>query len=261
MGFISPGMPTYQELTTLNADDSYRTHSIPNRRESLTSLPVASSHINLGNVARDAGDLSAAMDHYKKALAIHERLAPNTLTHANSLNGVVNVSRSRGDFTAAHDYQSRALAIRERLAPNSLDVALSLKYPTSVANRQLSIALQLFQFFSRLRKRGASSSQNCSKRFPVFPTNSMRTIRVFAGGVQMLTTASRKAVHIEHRIRDELHLALFNVRGGALIQRSSDACSHSRSLTSATSGRRTAVSRCPPGIGLLSGRRLLNSAE
>ena len=91
---------------------------------------------NLGIIAVSRSDLQAAQDHFSRALAIRERLVPNSLDVAASLHNLGNVASDRGDFRAAHDYSSRALAIRERLVPNSLDVAASLHHLGNLARER-----------------------------------------------------------------------------------------------------------------------------
>ncbi len=78
-------------------------------------------------------NLQAAQDYYSRALAIRERLAPNSLEVAASLNNLGVLATKRGELDVAEDYHNRSLAIRERLAPNSLDVALSLNSLANVA--------------------------------------------------------------------------------------------------------------------------------
>ncbi len=80
----------------------------------------------MGNVAWLRGDLAMAHEYYSRALAIKQRLAPNSLNVASTLDNLGLVVRDRGDLAAAQDYHHRALAINERLAPESLDVATSL---------------------------------------------------------------------------------------------------------------------------------------
>ncbi len=61
-----------------------------------------------------------------RALAIQERLAPNSLDVAKSLGNLGLVASERGELQLGQDYLSRALVIFERLVPNSLDVGDSL---------------------------------------------------------------------------------------------------------------------------------------
>ena len=62
------------------------------------SLDVAASLNNLGNVALNRGDLTAAHDYHTRALAIRERLAPSSLAVAMSLNNLGTVVQDRGDL-------------------------------------------------------------------------------------------------------------------------------------------------------------------
>jgi CHAT domain-containing protein/Tfp pilus assembly protein PilF len=87
---------------------------------------VAATLHNLGNVAWERGDLDGAQRYYQQALAIQERLAPNSLQVAATLNNLGAVALGRGDLDGAQRYYQQALAIRERLAPNSLEVARTL---------------------------------------------------------------------------------------------------------------------------------------
>jgi Tfp pilus assembly protein PilF len=84
---------------------------------------VADTLNNLGNVAANRGDLARAEQLYQQALAIYEKLAPNSLEVARTLNNLGNVALDRGDLAAAERYLQQALAIYEKLAPNSLQVA------------------------------------------------------------------------------------------------------------------------------------------
>jgi Tfp pilus assembly protein PilF len=74
----------------------------------------------------DRGDLARAEQLYQQALAIQEKLAPNSLEVASTLNNLGNVAADRGDLGAAEQLYQQALAIREKLAPNSLEVATTL---------------------------------------------------------------------------------------------------------------------------------------
>jgi CHAT domain-containing protein/Tfp pilus assembly protein PilF len=91
---------------------------------------------NLGLFSVSRSELQSAQEHFSRALAIRERLAPNSLDVAASLHNLGNVSSDRGDFQAARDYSGRALAIRERLVPDSLDVAASLHHLGNVARER-----------------------------------------------------------------------------------------------------------------------------
>ncbi|MBI2301369.1 MAG: CHAT domain-containing protein [Armatimonadetes bacterium] len=87
---------------------------------------MATTLDNLGVAAACQGDATAAEDFHRHALAIRERLAPESLAVASSLNNLGAVALGRGDLDAAELDHRHALAIRERLAPGSLDLAASL---------------------------------------------------------------------------------------------------------------------------------------
>jgi tetratricopeptide (TPR) repeat protein len=106
---------------------------------------VASTLNNLGNVAYSRGDLARAEQYYQQALAIFEKLAPNSLDVATTLNNLGNVARNRGDLARAEQYYQQALAIYEKLAPNSLDVAVNNLGTVAYSRGDLARAEQLYQ--------------------------------------------------------------------------------------------------------------------
>jgi Tfp pilus assembly protein PilF len=67
--------------------------------------------------------LARAEQLYQQALAIYEKLAPNSLDVAGTLNNLGNVALVRGDLAAAEQYLSAGVGDEEKLAPNSLQVA------------------------------------------------------------------------------------------------------------------------------------------
>jgi CHAT domain-containing protein/tetratricopeptide (TPR) repeat protein len=84
---------------------------------------------------------------YQQALAIQEKLAPNSLQVATTLHNLGLVAWARGDLARAEQLYQQALAIREKLAPNSLQVASTLHNLGNVAaNRgDLARAEQYYQ--------------------------------------------------------------------------------------------------------------------
>lgn len=117
----------------------------------------------LGLAAYTRGELAAAQDYHSQALAIRERLAPNSLDVAASFNSLGNAAWSRGDLAdleAAHDYYNRALVIRERLAPDSLEVAASFNNLGNVASTRggLTAAQAYFQKALAIYERLAPTS-------------------------------------------------------------------------------------------------------
>jgi CHAT domain-containing protein/Tfp pilus assembly protein PilF len=111
--------------------------------------------------------LAAAHEYHTRALAIRERLAPNSLSVATSLNNLGNGARVRGDLAAAHEYHTRALAIRERLAPNSLNVATSLNNLGIVAvfRADLVSAEEYFRRALTIRERLSPDSLEITSSF------------------------------------------------------------------------------------------------
>jgi tetratricopeptide (TPR) repeat protein len=80
--------------------------------------------------------LARAEQLYQQALAIEEKLAPNSLQVATTLHNLGSVAADRGDLARAEQLYQQALAIREKLAPNSLDVAGTLQNLANLARQQ-----------------------------------------------------------------------------------------------------------------------------
>src|SRR5207253_2150796 len=74
-------------------------------------LAVARAISALGKSSSDRGDLSGAREHYQRALAIQEKLAPASLDVAGSLSGLGIVADAQGNLAGAREYHQRALAI------------------------------------------------------------------------------------------------------------------------------------------------------
>jgi len=82
---------------------------------------------SIGSVLSDGGDLQSALDYYRRALAIKEKvLGPEhpelTTTLANLAQALHRQNKTR-NFQLETDYLNRALAIREKTSPASDDVA------------------------------------------------------------------------------------------------------------------------------------------
>jgi CHAT domain-containing protein len=92
-------------------------------------------------VARSRSDLAVAEAYIQQALAIKEKLAPDSLDVASSLHNLGSIAISRGDVAGAERYIQRALAIKEKLAPDSLDVASSLNNLGLVARSRSDLAV------------------------------------------------------------------------------------------------------------------------
>jgi len=86
----------------------------------------ADIHEAAGEAFKKQNRFDEAAKEHEKALAIREKIAPESLAVAASLNNLGLVIHDRGDLGAAREYYQRALTIREDLAPESLDLAVSL---------------------------------------------------------------------------------------------------------------------------------------
>jgi CHAT domain-containing protein/Tfp pilus assembly protein PilF len=109
---------------------------------------------------RNRGDLAAAERYLQQALAIREKLAPNSLQVALTLSGLGLVASDRGDFARAEQYYQQALAIQEKLAPNSLEVASTLSSLGGVASSRgdLDRAEQYYQQALAIQEKLAPNS-------------------------------------------------------------------------------------------------------
>jgi len=108
---------------------------------------VAEDLYHLGDVAENRGDLGKAEEYYGRALAIREKLAPDSIYVAASLAGLGNVVRDRGDLAKAEEYYRRGLAIWQRLTPEKQDYAdaLAALAGIMVRKQQLDAAAPLFE--------------------------------------------------------------------------------------------------------------------
>ncbi len=70
---------------------------------------AATSLVGVRRTLVDRSLLSEARQAYEIAVAVAERVAPDSLEHASGLNGLGIVAEDQGDLTAARDYHQRAL--------------------------------------------------------------------------------------------------------------------------------------------------------
>jgi tetratricopeptide (TPR) repeat protein len=84
---------------------------------------MAASYHQLGMVAQFRGDYDAALDWYRKSLAIEEQLG-NRTGMANSYHQLGRVAQNRGDWDAALDWYRKSLTILEQLGDRA-DMAAS----------------------------------------------------------------------------------------------------------------------------------------
>ncbi len=84
---------------------------------------------SLGNVARDSGDVSAAIVYYERALKFTQPLQPDGRSVAQYLNnlGALQADGPEAGFAEAETNLKRALAIWEKAAPNSFEHAMTLQ--------------------------------------------------------------------------------------------------------------------------------------
>jgi CHAT domain-containing protein/Tfp pilus assembly protein PilF len=118
---------------------------------------------DLGVVSKDRGDLDAAQDYFRRALAIRERLAGEVgdpEVAATLLNlGVV--LKERGDLAGSEQYYTRALAVFERVEPGSMRVAICLNNLANLAHEHgdFDVALERHRRALAIRERMAPNSR------------------------------------------------------------------------------------------------------
>ena len=94
---------------------------------------------HLGNIASDEGDLTLAIDYYKRSLAIREQAVaagddPSSM--ASVLNNLGVAAFDQGRLDDALAWQKRALALREQADPAGEDVSMSLVNIGAILERQ-----------------------------------------------------------------------------------------------------------------------------
>jgi CHAT domain-containing protein/Tfp pilus assembly protein PilF len=181
---------------------------------------VAGNLNGLGNVAYDRGDLQAAHDYYFQALAIGERLAPDSLDVAGSLHNLGLIARTRGDLPAAQDYNRRALVIRERLVPDSLDVADSLNSLGNIVQERgdLQAARDYYLKALTISERLAPDSLDAGNSL-----NNLGALEQMHGDLQAAQDYYRRALAISKRMApDSLFVAASLNNLGAVAQMRGD---------------------------------------
>jgi CHAT domain-containing protein len=91
-------------------------------------------------VVSDRRDFAQAEEYYLQALAIQEKLAPDSVEVAKSLNNLGGVVRDQGDTAKAEEHFARALSINKKLAPGGLEVAASFTNLGDVASHRRDFA-------------------------------------------------------------------------------------------------------------------------
>jgi CHAT domain-containing protein/Tfp pilus assembly protein PilF len=95
---------------------------------------------NQGVAAARQGDLAGARAALQQALAIRERLAPNSSVLVGILNNLSLVAGQQGDLAGVQAYLQGALAIQEQQAPDSPEVASRLYQLGDAAQEQGDLA-------------------------------------------------------------------------------------------------------------------------
>jgi CHAT domain-containing protein/Tfp pilus assembly protein PilF len=90
------------------------------------ALALAESLNHLGDGEEQSGQWAAAKQHELRALAIRQRLAPDSLALAQSLQSLGRVALDQDDLATAEQRMQKALSIRQKLVPGSSEVAASL---------------------------------------------------------------------------------------------------------------------------------------
>ena len=115
------------------------------------SVELADALNNIGIDLYNRGELSSALAHYRRCLAIREVKAPGSLALARSQNNIGSVLWNQGDLSSALAHLRRCLAIQEVKAPGSLALARSLNNIGLVLEKQGDVSANL-----RLQRQSAT---------------------------------------------------------------------------------------------------------
>jgi len=107
------------------SEERYQKALSTNRRLA-DSLEVAADLDSLGAAAHRRFDLDKAEQDFTQAMAIQQRLAPQSAGMADSLIGLGNVAQRRNNVDMAEKYQQQAFDLLQRLGPDSLRAARNL---------------------------------------------------------------------------------------------------------------------------------------
>jgi CHAT domain-containing protein/Tfp pilus assembly protein PilF len=111
-----------RQRDSINAEKRYRQGLAAAQKISNESVMIAALLNGLGYLAKDR-DPKLAEDDARKALAIYEKLAPDSLALGTSLVQLSLVLIARGDLDAAEDCLRRSAEIHDRLAPGSNELS------------------------------------------------------------------------------------------------------------------------------------------
>ena len=90
------------------------------------SLEAAKKLLTDGRDALQHSNLAEAEKDFEAALAIYEKLRPDSLEYAGALLNLGNVASERRELAKTEEYFTRALQISQKVAPGSVDVARCL---------------------------------------------------------------------------------------------------------------------------------------
>lgn len=169
-------------------------------RASGSELRAASALTHWGVFEWRRGELSGARQLASEALAIRERIVPESLDVATSLNLEGNVAWGMGDLASAKGYHLRALAIRERLSPDGLLVAASLNNLGLVAQEQddMDTALDFHRRSLAIKERLAPGSLDVA-----YSHNNLGIVAWKRGDLAGAWTHHHRALEIRERLAPE----------------------------------------------------------
>jgi CHAT domain-containing protein/Tfp pilus assembly protein PilF len=109
----------------LQSARDYLTRALRTRERFLSddSEDLAAAMSNLGNVDHEEGNIAAAEEKYRRALAIYQKTAPASAACAGVLGNLGNAAYDRKDLATAESLHRQSIAIFEKVSPGSLDVA------------------------------------------------------------------------------------------------------------------------------------------
>jgi tetratricopeptide (TPR) repeat protein len=80
---------------------------------------IAADLILIGNILREQGNFSSAVDYYHRGLDMYEKLAPGSLNVADGLRELARLERARQNRSLAMEHDRRALELGQKSCPNS----------------------------------------------------------------------------------------------------------------------------------------------
>jgi CHAT domain-containing protein/Tfp pilus assembly protein PilF len=158
---------------------------------------VAATLNNLGVTALYHGDLEEAGVYFARALRIHERHAPNSLSVAQTLGNLALVTFHRGDLPAAEESFRRSLAIKQSIASDSLAVATDLRNLGFVAYRRgdLSSASAYFTQVVDIMERHAPNTMRLANNL-----NNLGAVAETRGDTALAESLFERALAIQEEI-------------------------------------------------------------